>query len=113
MRAMVIHEHGGPEKLVFDPDFPRPRAAEGEVVIKVEATSLNYHDIFTRKGMPGIKIPMPMILGNDVAGTVADVGPGVTDWSVGDRVLIDPVDPVRGSLVGEVVHGGLAEYCKV
>jgi alcohol dehydrogenase len=113
MRAIVIHEHGGPEKLQFTTDFPVPEPGKGEVVVRVEASSLNYHDIFTRNGMPGIKTPMPMILGNDVAGVIETIGSEVGGWSVGDRVLINPVDPVRGALVGEVVHGGLAQFCKV
>ena len=53
MRAAVVHRHGGPEELVFEAGFPDPRPAEGEVVIRVGACSLNYHDVFTCNGMPG------------------------------------------------------------
>ena len=64
--------------------------------------------------MPGIKVPMPCIMGIDFAGDIAALGPGVGDWTVGDRVLIDPVDRVGGGgLIGEMRHGGLAEYCAV
>ena len=69
---------------------------------------LNYHDIFTRRGMPGIKIPMPAIIGLDVAGEIAAIGPGVSGWKMGDRVLGDPINRVEGGLTGETVHGGLA-----
>src|SRR5262245_29693011 len=62
--------------------------------------------------MPGIRIAMPMIMGLDVAGEIAEIGPEVTGWSVGDRVLIDPIDRVRGGLMGETIHGGLAERCR-
>ena len=96
------------------PGFPIPSPAAGEVLVRVKATALNYHDIFTRRGMPGIKVPMPCIMGIDFAGEIAALGAGVSDWAVGDRVLIDPVDRVGGGgLIGEVRPGGLAEYCAV
>jgi alcohol dehydrogenase len=53
------------------------------VIVAVKAASLNYHDVFTRRGMPGIKVPMPAIMGLDVAGEIAEVGPGVTGWKKG------------------------------
>lgn len=109
MRAMVLTEHGGLDKLVMDANYPDPKPGEGQVVIKVGACSLNYHDVFTVRGMPGIKVPVPVIIGLDVAGEVAELGPGVSGWSVGDRVLINPIDQKRG-LTGEMFNGGLAEY---
>lgn len=109
MRATVLTEHGGMEKLVYRTDYPDPKAGEGQVVIKVGACSLNYHDVFTRRGMPGIKVPVPVIIGLDVAGEVCEIGPGVSGWSIGDRVLINPIDSKRG-LTGEMFDGGLAEY---
>ena len=112
MKAMVVREHGGPEKLVCETDFPDPKPGEGDVVLRVKASSLNYHDVFTRRGMPGIKVPMPAIMGLDVAGEIVEVGPGVTGWKAGDRILVDPINRVEGGLMGETVHGGLAEYCK-
>ena len=114
MKAAVIHEHGGPGSIQIDANFPDPVAGENEVVIKVGAVSLNYHDIFTRRGMPGIKVPMPCIMGLDFAGEIVSVGPGVEHWQAGQRVLVDPVDRVGpGGLIGEMCHGGLAQYCKV
>lgn len=115
MRAVCLHEQGGIDKLILDENFPDPKPGEGQVVIRVGATSLNYHDVFTCRGMPGIKIPMPMIIGLDVAGEVVELGPGVSDWKSGDRVLVnplDPTDPTKG-LMGEMVPGGTAEYCLV
>jgi alcohol dehydrogenase len=112
MKAAVVREHGGPERLVFETGFPDPKPGEGDVIVAVKASSLNYHDVFTRRGMPGIKVPMPAIMGLDVAGEIAEVGPGVTGWKKGDRVLVDPVNRVEGGLMGETVHGGLAELCK-
>ena len=112
LRAVALHAHGGPEQLVLVPDFPDPRPAEGDVVLRVRACSLNYHDVFTRRGMPGINLRMPVIPGLDVAGEIDEVGPGVEGWRVGDRVLVDPVDRVKGGLMGETIHGGLAELCR-
>ena len=113
MKAMVVRQHGGSEVMEFVSDFPDPTIGEGDVLIRVRASSLNYHDVFTRRGMPGIKITMPLIMGLDVAGEIAEVGPGVEGWSVGDRVLVDPINRVEGGLIGETVHGGLAELCRV
>jgi alcohol dehydrogenase len=112
MRAAVVREHGGPERLVYEKDFPDPRPGEGDVIVAVKAASLNYHDVFTRRGMPGIKVPMPAIMGLDVAGEIAEVGKGVTGWSKGERVLVDPINRIEGGLMGETVHGGLAELCR-
>lgn len=113
MRAVVLYQHGGPEQLVYETAFPDPHPGPGEVVLRVKAMSLNYHDIFTRRGMPGIKIRMPMIIGLDLAGEILEVGADVEDWAVGDRVVVDPVNRVSGGLMGETVHGGLAERCLV
>jgi NADPH:quinone reductase-like Zn-dependent oxidoreductase len=114
MKAAVIYEHGGPGSIQYKTDHPDPAPAADEVVLRVRACTLNYHDIFTRRGMPGIKVPMPAIMGLDFAGEIAALGSGVKDWKVGDRVMIDPVDRVGpGGLVGEVRPGGLAEYCAV
>ena len=113
MKAMVVRRHGGSDVMEFVSDFPDPAVGEGDVLIRVRASSLNYHDVFTRRGMPGIRIPMPLIMGLDVAGEIAEVGPGVEGWSVGDRVLVDPINRVEGGLIGETTHGGLAELCCV
>ena len=112
MKAMVVHAHGGLDAMVFEDGFPDPVPGEGDVVVRVRASSLNYHDVFTRRGMPGIKVPMPIIMGLDVAGDIAAVGPGVEGWAVGDRVLVDPINRVEGGLMGETTHGGLAELCR-
>jgi NADPH:quinone reductase-like Zn-dependent oxidoreductase len=112
MKAVVLREHGSLESLQYVTDFPDPQVAEGHVVIRVRATSFNYHDVFTVRGMPGIKVPMPMIIGLDLAGEILEVGPGVTGWKPGDRVLVNPLNRKKG-LMGEMMHGGLAEKCLV
>ena len=81
MKAWVLREHGG-EGLRWETDFPDPAPGEGDVVVRVRATSLNYHDVFTRRGMPGIRIAMPAIMGLDVAGEIAAIGPGVACWKI-------------------------------
>ena len=112
MKAVVLREHGGLEKLEYVTDFPDPVVVEGHVVIRVRSTSFNYHDVFTVRGMPGIKVPMPMIIGLDISGEILEVGAGVTGWNPGDRVLVNPLNRKKG-LMGEMMHGGLAEKCLV
>lgn len=115
MKAAVIYEHGGPGSIKYETNFPDPVAQPGEVVVKVHAATLNYHDVFTRNGMPGITVPMPIIMGLDFAGEIVEVGKDVAGgWKVGDRVMIDPSDrKTFGGVIGEARHGGLAEYCAV
>ncbi len=62
--------------------------------------------------MPGIKVPLPVIIGLDMAGEIAEVGAGVTGWKAGDRVLVNPLNKKKG-LMGEMLDGGMAEYCLV
>jgi alcohol dehydrogenase len=112
MKALVLREHGGMENLHLETDFPDPAIGEGDVLLRVKASSLNYHDVFTRRGMPGIKIPLPVIMGLDVAGEIVAIGPDVEGWEIGDRVLVDPINRVEGGLMGETTHGGLAELCR-
>src|SRR5579863_1373268 len=112
MRALVLRKHGD-DGLRLETDFPDPVPGEGDVVLRVRATALNYHDVFTTRGMPGIRIAMPAIMGLDVAGEIAAIGPGVTGWTLGERVVGDPINRVEGGLTGETVHGGLAEYCRL
>ncbi len=112
MKALVLRKHGTLDELQVVTDHPMPQAAEGQVVIRVRASSFNYHDVFTVRGMPGIKVPLPVIIGLDMAGEVAEVGPGVTGWKPGDRVLVNPLNKKKG-LMGEMLDGGMAEYCAV
>jgi alcohol dehydrogenase len=84
------------------------------VLVRVAASAVNYHDIFTRRGMPGIRIPLPVIVGSDIAGEIASLGAGANGWSVGDRVLIDPVfRDGRAGMIGETSDGGRAELVAV
>jgi NADPH:quinone reductase-like Zn-dependent oxidoreductase len=112
MKALVLRRHGTLDDLEVVNDYPTPKAVEGYVVIRVRAASFNYHDVFTVRGMPGIKVPLPVIIGLDMAGEIAEVGPGVSGWKPGDRVLVNPVNKRKG-LMGEMLDGGMAEYCLV
>jgi 2-desacetyl-2-hydroxyethyl bacteriochlorophyllide A dehydrogenase len=112
MRALVLRRHGSLDDLDVVSDYPTPKASEGHVVIRVRAASFNYHDVFTMRGMPGIKVPLPVVIGLDMAGEMAEVGPGVAGWKLGDRVLVNPVNKKKG-LMGEMLDGGMAEYCLV
>ena len=113
MLAAVVHEHGGPDRIVLEPRWPRPEPGPGWVQLRVRACSLNYHDIFTRRSMPGIKVPLPIIIGSDIAGEISALGEGVSGWSVGERVLVDPLPTGQGpkGMIGEMYDGGRAEYC--
>jgi NADPH:quinone reductase-like Zn-dependent oxidoreductase len=111
MKALVLRQHGGLENLHVE-DHPKPQAADGHVVIRVKAASFNYHDVFTVKGMPGIKVPLPVVIGLDMAGEIADVGAGVSGWKPGDHVLVNPLNKKKG-LMGEMLDGGMAEFCLV
>ena len=92
MKALVLRRHGDLQDLEIASDYPVPQAVEGHVVIRVKASSFNYHDVFTVRGMPGIKVPLPVIIGLDMAGEITQVGAGVADWKAGDRVLVNPLN---------------------
>ncbi len=112
MKALILEQHGDLDQLRVVNDKPRPVAAAGHVVVRVGASSFNYHDVFTVKGMPGIKVPLPVVIGLDLAGTITELGAGVEGWSLGDRVLVNPLKPGVG-LMGEMTDGGMAEYAAV
>jgi NADPH:quinone reductase-like Zn-dependent oxidoreductase len=89
MKAVIFQNHGGPQVLEFT-DVPDPKINSHEVLIEVRACALNHLDVWVRTGLPGIKIPLPHILGNDIAGVVREVG-GLVSWvKVGDEVMIQP-----------------------
>jgi alcohol dehydrogenase len=112
MKALVLRRHGDLQDLEIVDDYPVPQATDGHVVIRVKASSFNYHDVFTVRGMPGIKVPMPVVIGLDMAGEIVQVGANVNGWKVGDRVLVNPVNKKKG-LMGEMLDGGMAQYCLV
>jgi NADPH:quinone reductase-like Zn-dependent oxidoreductase len=88
MKAIVVHEYGGPEVLKFE-DYPDPVPGPGEVLVRVAATSVNPLDYKRRAGLTKDYYPIkfPGLIGVDLAGTVIKIGPGVGGFSVGDRVF--------------------------
>jgi NADPH:quinone reductase-like Zn-dependent oxidoreductase len=89
VKATIFKQHGGPEVLEYA-DAPEPTIRANEVLVDVKACALNHLDIFVRNGLPGIEIPLPHILGNDVAGVVREVGELVTWVKPGDEVMVQP-----------------------
>jgi NADPH:quinone reductase-like Zn-dependent oxidoreductase len=96
MKAVRIHEDGGPEVLRYE-DAPDPVAGPGEVLVRLRAASLNHLDLWVRKGLPSV--PKPRILGADGAGVVEALGEGADGLEVGQRVVINP-----GLEHGEAIH---------
>jgi NADPH:quinone reductase-like Zn-dependent oxidoreductase len=127
MKALYFDEHGELDVVKYG-DVPDPKPGPGEVLIRVHACALNFLDIWVRRGWPGLKLEMPHWCGADVAGEIAELGENVSDWQVGQRVVVDPgVSLVedeytrRGEdsvspgyhILGEHRRGGAAEYLTV
>lgn len=89
MRAIVFHRHGGPEVLEAA-ELPEPQPGPGEVIVAVRACALNRLDLWVRGGLPGLTLPMPHVLGSDIAGVVARLGAGVPDEWLGREVVVNP-----------------------
>jgi len=89
MKAIVFDRFGGPEVLELR-DVPDPGAGPGEALVEVKACGINHLDLWVRRGLRGLEIEMPHILGNDIVGVVAAVGPGVRNVKPGDRTLLLP-----------------------
>jgi NADPH:quinone reductase-like Zn-dependent oxidoreductase len=89
MKAVVFEQHGGPEVLKLT-EVSKPTIKANEVLVEVRACALNHLDVWVRNGLPGIKIPLPHILGDDIAGVVREVGELVTWVNAGDEVMIQP-----------------------
>ncbi len=124
MKAILFHTHGGPEVLEYA-EFPTPEPGPGQVLVRLKAAALNRLDLWVRQGWPGIRLEYPHIPGADGAGEVAAVGPGVTRWRPGERVVINAnlscgecefcqagQDNLCRDwcLLGETVRGTCAEY---
>jgi len=108
VKAIRIHEDGGPEVLRYE-DVPDAVAGPGEVLVGLRAAGLNHLDVWVRKGLPSV--PKPRILGADGAGTVAALGDGVSGFEIGDRVVINPGIPHDGriTVIGEHTDGTCCE----
>lgn len=89
MKAVIFKQHGGPEVLEYA-DVPEPVLKANEVLVEVKACALNHLDVWARGGLPGIEIPLPHILGNDIAGVVREVGELVSWVKTGAEVMLHP-----------------------
>ena len=126
MRAARLHAgQDGQAELRLDTDVPIPSPGAGEVLIRVRACGLNQVDLLTKDGQTPQAVPLPHISGTEVAGDIAALGAGVTDWEIGARVVIDPIiacrhceNCIRGEtnmcrnsrVFGVQTEGGYAEY---
>jgi NADPH:quinone reductase-like Zn-dependent oxidoreductase len=127
LKAVLFHNHGGPEVLQYT-DFPASEPTPGQVQVRLRAAALNRADLWVREGWPGLKLEYPHIPGADGAGEVSSLGEGVTDLKIGDRVAInssiscgrcscclagkDNLCP-EWHLLGETMRGTYAEYVVV
>jgi NADPH:quinone reductase-like Zn-dependent oxidoreductase len=94
MKAVFFESHGGTDVLRYG-DLPDPRPGAGEVVIQIKAAALNFNDIWARQGMPGLAVPLPHVSGSDAAGIIVELGQGVSNWRLGDEVVIDAIQSCR------------------
>jgi NADPH:quinone reductase-like Zn-dependent oxidoreductase len=126
MKVVQFHEHGGLEVLKYE-DATDPKILPDEVLVRVRACALNHLDLWLRNGVASWKLAMPHILGSDISGEVAEVGPLVKRTKAGDRVLLCPgiscskceacfkgLDSACRdyTLFGVMVDGGYAEYVR-
>jgi NADPH:quinone reductase-like Zn-dependent oxidoreductase len=109
MRAVRIHEDGGPEVLLVE-EVSDPVAGEDEVLVRLAAASLNHLDVWVRKGLPSR--PKPAILGADGAGVVEALGPGATGLEIGQRVVINP-GIERGDTIGILGEQQDGTHCEL
>lgn len=127
MKAGFFRQHGGLEVLEYG-ELAEPVAGPDEVLVRIRAAALNHLDLFVREGLPGLTLSMPHIGGCDIAGEIAAIGEGVTGWSEGQHVVVNPniwcgtceyciageetlCD--RYGVIGEHQTGGLAQYIAV
>jgi len=124
VKAVYYEKHGPVDVLQYG-ERPEPELRPGTVKVAVRAASLNHIDLWLRRGLPGISIPLPHIPGCDAAGVIAELGEGVTGLSPGDRVVMNPTIScgkcefclrgdatlcIRYQLIGETVSGTCCEY---
>ena len=109
MKAVRIHEEGGPEVLRYE-DVPDPEPGEGEVLVRIAAASLNHLDVWVRMGLPSV--PKPRILGADGAGVVEALGTGVDGFAPGDRIVLNP-GLEHGATIGVIGEHRDGTHCEL
>lgn len=133
MKAILLNEHGGSDKLVYTEEAAMPQVKTGEALVKIKATSVNRADLVVRAGYPGLSLPMPHILGGDIVGVIEEIGENEFGLQNGDRVIALPVinlDPdfskvsasnkpyhehlaINWHYFGMHINGSYAEYAAV
>jgi NADPH:quinone reductase-like Zn-dependent oxidoreductase len=126
MKAIVFHQHGGPEVLKYT-DAPEPTLRSTDVLVRVEVCALNHLDLWVRRGLPNVPIPLPHIPGSDIAGEIAKIGADVTTIRVGQKVVLAPLVSCgkcpaciagldnycrQATNLGYVIDGGCAEFVR-
>src|ERR1700758_373997 len=126
MKAIVFHQHGGPDVLKYE-DAPEPALRANDVLVRVRACALNHLDLWVRRGLPHVPIPLPHIPGSDIAGEIAKTGADVTNIRVGQKVVLAPLvscgkcPACLGGLdnhcrqatnLGYMIDGGCAEFVR-
>ena len=126
MKAIVFSQHGGPEVLKYT-DVPEPSIGPSDVLVRVRACALNHLDLWVRRGLPNVPIPLPHIPGSDIAGEVAKVGAQVTTVRVGQKVVLAPLVSCgkcpaclagldnrcrQATNLGYMIDGGCAEFVR-
>jgi NADPH:quinone reductase-like Zn-dependent oxidoreductase len=126
MKAIVFQQHGGPEVLKYT-DAPDPTPRANEVLVRVKACALNHLDLWVRRGLPNVPIPLPHIPGSDIAGEIAQVGADVATVRVGQKVVLAPLVSCgkcaaciagldnrcrQATNLGYMIDGGCAEFVR-
>jgi NADPH:quinone reductase-like Zn-dependent oxidoreductase len=127
MKTVFINQHGDESVLQYG-ELPDPVAGAGQVLVEIKACALNHLDLWVRRGLPALKVPMPHILGSDISGVVAQVGAGISHVQVGQEVVLSPgvscghCEPCLSGadnncreygVLGEHVAGGYAQFITV
>src|SRR5260370_696830 len=126
MKAIVFNAHGGPEVLKYA-DASDPAIRPNEVLARVKACALNHLDLWVRRGIPNVPIPLPHIPGSDVSGEIAQIGADVTTVRVGQKVVLAPLVSCgkcaacvagldnhcrQATNLGYMIDGGCAEFVR-
>ena len=106
MKAVRIHQHGDLDVLSID-DIIKPTPSENQVLVQIKAAALNHLDLFVRKGIPGI--PLPIIMGSDGAGVITEIGSNVQKFKSGDEVIVVPFTTCKNC---EFCKNGQEQLCK-
>jgi NADPH:quinone reductase-like Zn-dependent oxidoreductase len=126
MKAIVFHQHGDPDVLKYE-DAPEPSLRANDVLVRVKACALNHLDLWVRRGLPNVPIPLPHIPGSDIAGEIAKIGADVTNVRVGQKVVLAPLVSCgkcpaclagldnhcrQATNLGYMIDGGCAEFVR-